>query len=250
MSDFQERFDKRFQSSFLAHFLRDSEFLTFTKGQVKPELFSSEVQQRLIRLVNDFFNENKAAPSELIYQVVLDWKTKGVLGEEQSAALNIYLDDLFQIPLQNKAYLKNEFNRFAKEQMFKTNIIPITNLVKKGDFEKAEEKLKEIFSFSVKQELDLGRAYIPDPTDRITRRENEDTERFWFLIPELDRIIQGPKKGELWLWQSQKSSGGKSAALVHLARSFVFQKKKVLIYSMEMSEESFTKIDWTRTSAG
>lgn len=239
MSDFDDKFDKRFQQSLLAHYVRDAEFLTFAKGQVKPELFSSEVQQRLVRLVNDFYDKEKSAPNTLIYQVVSDWKSKGVLSDEQVVSLTIYIAELLALPLQNKAYIKNEFNRFAKEQLFRTNIIPITNLVKKGDFEKAEEKLKEIFSFSVRQELDLGRAFISDPSVRISRREQEDQERFWLLIPELDRCIQGGKRGELWLWQSAKSSGGKSAALVHLTRSFVFQKKRILIYSMEMSEESY-----------
>lgn len=46
-------------------------------------------------------------------------------------------------------------------------------------------------------------------------------------------------RGELFLWQSQRSSAGKSAAMAFCTRSFVLQGMKVLILSLEMSEDKY-----------
>jgi replicative DNA helicase len=51
--------------------------------------------------------------------------------------------------------------------------------------------------------------------------------------------VKGLKRGELGVLQSQRSSAGKSAALAFLARQFGFQGKKILIYTLEMSEEEY-----------
>jgi galactitol-specific phosphotransferase system IIB component len=234
-----ELFDVKFQNLFLCHALRDTTFLDRIHADVIPELFGNEYAQRACRLIVEFFRTEHTAPGELIFHVLDDLKAQQLLGESLASNLSTYIDDLFKLPLHNRVYLLKEFDRFVRHQRFRKDIIPAAELVTAGRFDEAEELLKHTFAFHPRKEHDLGRMLEADPTKRIRRRLEEDTQRFWWLIPEIDRVIRGSKRGELGVLQSQRSSAGKSAALAFLARQYAFQNKRILIYTLEMSEEEY-----------
>ena len=232
-------FDKHYQQHFLNHLLRDSDFLLNVVDDVKPELFSDHHYQKIVRLILDFRQDHGSAPGTLIFRVLDSWKDKGSLSEPVHSALTTILDEFFGLPLQNKTFLLAEFSRFARQQMAKSIMIPFMEDVKKGNFESAEQLMRELFLYRPSSKLNLGRRLDPNPTARVIRRLQEDVDRCWTLIPELDSRIDGLRGGELGVFLSQRSSIGKSAALQFLARSLVFQGKKVLIYTLEMSEEAY-----------
>jgi replicative DNA helicase len=60
-----------------------------------------------------------------------------------------------------------------------------------------------------------------------------------FGIPEIDERMLGVKRKTLNVFQSQRSSSGKTTALVHLAKTYVMQGKKVLIFTTEDGEEAY-----------
>lgn len=232
-------FDEHFQANFLAHMLRDSHFLLHVKDEISPDLFSNELAQRTVRLVKDHGDQERAAPGHLIFRRLDEFKERKLISDETHKSMCSFIDQLFGITLQNREFLIREFDKFVRHQRFARDILPATALVKAGDFDKAEEILRNVFTFRAGKKNDLGRHFDVDPTARIQRRYKEDPNRFWLLIPELDMFLGGHKAGQLFVWQSQRSSGGKSAALVFCARSFVFQAKKVLIISLEMDEEDY-----------
>lgn len=232
-------FDEHFQQHFVNHLLRDSSFLERVAADISPELFSSEYGQRVARLTLDFFAENSAAPSTLVFRVLDKLLERQLMSPEVHKNLCVYIDGLFALDLQNRSFLLREFDNFIRHQQFKRQIIPITEHVKRGDFDAAETLMKEIFTTKSRRELDLGREITSDPSNRIIRRQQSDKRRLWTLIPELDRCTPGLVAGEFAVLQSQRSSAGKSAGLVFLTRSYVFQAAKVLIYSLEMSEEDY-----------
>lgn len=237
--DFSGAFNERFQRSFVAFLLRDSNFLESVAQDVKPELFSSEHAQRLVRLVLDFHTSNAAAPDALIFQVIDGLNSRGYLSSELHKILSTYIDELFAVQLTNRGYLLREFSNFLRHQTFATSLFPAMNLVKQGKFDDAEELILSAFKHKAGVEDLLGTFYSEDTTIRTRRRREEDEDRLWTLIPPLDARIPGMKRGELGVLQSQRSSGGKSAALTFLARSAAYQRKNTLIYSMEMSEEDY-----------
>lgn len=239
MQDDTFLYSEKFQLVFITFCVRDSDFLSHVREFVSPELFTNEFAQRTMRLVLDFYDENLACPDSLIFHVLDDYFTKGLISDQLHATLNAFIDELFLIPLQNRKFLLAEHAKFCKGQLFKKNLLLATSHLKKGEVENAENVMKEVFSFRVSQSDANWIYYSSDPTERLKRRNREDGERFWTLIPDLDARVQGIKAGELAIWQSQRSSGGKSAALAFLARSFAFQGKKVLIATLEMSKEDY-----------
>lgn len=239
MSDFSEKFDIRFQKCFAAFLIRDSEFLDRVGPDLKPEIFANTTLQRLLRIVLDFWQQEHAAPDTLIFQVLDKLHVLGVLGQDAFDLCNKTADELFAVKLQNRQYLLNEYVTFLKHQLFKTKLPQAVEYEKKGDFEACENILKEVFLFKAKKSDDLGGFLDADPAARIERRKVQDVKRFWTLIPEVDSRIDGLRGGELGVFQSQRSSAGKTAALAFLARSFAFQGRKVAIYTIEMSRESY-----------
>jgi hypothetical protein len=232
-----ELYNGVYQKPFINFAMRDSEFLLSVKDDLNPELFSDDVSQRLIRIILDFVEREKAAPGTLIFHLLDSLRDRKVLSTDIHKLLSEYAEQLFGYPLQNKRFLLDEYERFVKSARFRKVIFPVTDLAKKGEFDRALEMLTDVLSFSPKKDQDLGRALDPDPTLRIERREREDEQRLWTFIRELDRQVPGLKKKEFGVLLSQRSSGGKSAALAFFARSFAFQGKKVLYYALELSEE-------------
>jgi hypothetical protein len=232
-------FDKDFQNLFISYMLRDTTFLQHVANDIQPTIFGDEYRQRICRLVLDFYEREKAAPQDLIFHQIDDLYQQNLITESLQRILSTYIDDLFAVELHNRNYVLKEFDRFIRHQTFRANILPLNELIKAGKFEEAEELVQKTFLKKSTKDQDEGRLLDPDPTKRIARRRTEDQKRLWWLVPEIDRRIRGMKAGELGVLQSQRSSGGKSAGLAFLARQYAFQGKKILIFTLEMSEEDY-----------
>lgn len=232
-------FDLEYQKHFINHLLRDSEFLGQVIESVEPDIFLDDTFRRIVTLVKNFWATEKGAPGTLAFRVLASWREKSLINEATYESVSAGIDDLFTLELRNKGYILREFNSFIRRQKFKARIPDVMNYVKADDWESAEQLVASIFAVQNPVQLDLGRELLADPSDRIARRLTEDTDRFWTLIPELDMRVPGLKPGEIGVWLSQETSAGKSAALQLLARSFAYQRKNTLIYTMEMSEEAY-----------
>ena len=232
--------DDKFLQYFLAHLLRDSDFLRQVHPDLKPEVAASnDAYQRVIVLCRNYFSTYGAAPDTLAFKFLDDLKVKGLLQETVHATVSKVLDELFALNLQNRDYILQTFNTFSRQQMAKSFIIPFTEDLKKGDFDTAEKRMKDLFAYRPKRDLDLGGMLSDDPSDRIQRRRLIDDRRAWLLIPELDRRLDGLLPGQSGVWVSKETSAGKSAALQFIARSYAFQALKVLIFTLEMSKEAY-----------
>ncbi len=239
MADLRTLFDAHFQKSFLAFVVRDSDFLEKVVRDLDRNLFDDDYAQHVVGAVLEFHKTNAAAPDKLIYQVIGRYLQSGLLKDETHQLIVALVADLFKIPLQNKVYILSEFDKFLRYSVFETKLPLIVEDVRKADFDKAEEKLREIFTYKPSLSNTLGTFYDDDVGSRNARREQEASHRLWTLIPPLDRLVPGLAKGEIGVWQSQRSSAGKSAALAFLAKSFALQGKNVVIFSLEMSEQSY-----------
>lgn len=233
------KFDQHFQKCFAAHLLREGSFVESVRRDVTAEHFADENLRRLMRLVLTFFDEHKSSPGALVFQELDSWRSRQLISEEQYKICATLADDLFKVQLENRSYLLQEFERYIRHQMFVSKAPEITEAFQRGEIDRAEKCFKEVFSFRRNQGVNLGREFSGDPSERIHRRTHQDDNRLWTLIPELDREVDGISTGEIAIWQSQESSGGKSAALAYLARSVLMQKKRCLLFTLEMTEEQY-----------
>lgn len=232
-------FDKHFQKHFAAHVLRDGSFLDQVRRDLDFSIFSDENLQRVMRLCLDFFDKEKKAPGDLVYQILESWRSRELIKEDNYIAAKAICDDLMELALVNKGYLLGEFDRFIRHQMFVSRSALITDAFRHGDIDQAENLIKEVFSFRPSKNIALGRELSADPTSRILRREQQNKDRVWTLIPEIDQYVDGLSVGEIGILQSQRTSGGKSAGLGLLARNFAMQRKKSIIFTLEMTEEQY-----------
>lgn len=243
--------DEHYVKHFVNHCLRDSDFLRRVAKDLDASLFSDDTTKRVIKLTIEFEKENHAAPGTLVFRVLDSWKEKGLLNESLHKVVNTFIDELFTLPLQNRHFLLEQFDGFCRKQKAKTLIVPFMEHIKKDNFEEAEALMKELFLYRPNRILDLGREYTAETGDRVQRRLSEDDNRFWTLIPELDMRVSGLRAGEVGIWLSQRSSAGKSAAMQFLVKSAAFQGKKVLIHSLEMSENAYEdRLDQCITGIG
>lgn len=238
-ADLRVLFDAHFQRSFLAFMLRDSEFLERVVRDVTHEMFSDEYGKRIVTSCKEFFATHRAAPNTLIFSLFGQYLQAGLIKQDLHDLCTKFADDLFAIPLQNKGYLLGQFEKFLKHRLFEVALPKVVDLIRKADFETAESELKNVFLFKPTSANSFGTEFNANVEERSARRETEEKSRFWLLIPPIDRHIRGLRRGEIGVWQSQRSSAGKSCALAHCAKAFAMQGKNVVIFTLEMGEHAY-----------
>ncbi len=232
-------FDERFQTHYLAFLLRDPVFYRQVEGEVKAELFTAEIAQRIARLVLTFAGEHQAPPGELIYQEIERLKQYGQFSDDELKKLNAYLRKLMRVDLQGRSFVLQEHHRFMGHQRLLEMLPQFTDAMKKGDQDRAQKLVNDISSFRHKGGSTYGEFYTADPGERIRRRTEDQGDRFFLFIPPLDRILRGQRKKQVCVWLSQRSSIGKTAALIHLIKSFALQRKQVLVFAIEDGREEY-----------
>ncbi len=236
MQPFQ--FDEFFQKNYVAFLLRDPIFFGRVRADVTAELFTSTQAQKVARLVLGFAEEHHCPPGELIYTELENLQKHAVMSAEDLAPLKRYIRELLSLDLHNRSFLLQEHDKFMGYQRLIEAFPKFSSAMKDGDYDEANTLLTNLVTRTSKFS-DVGDFFSSDPSARIERRGQEEGERFLLGIPELDATIQGLKRRQIGVWLSQRSSAGKSAALIHLAKWFVMQGKQVLCITMEDTKEDF-----------
>jgi len=231
-------FDDHFQKNYVAFLLRDPVFFGRVHSDVTADLFTSTQAQKVVRIILGFAEEHHAPPGELIYTELENLQKHAVMSEQDLAPLKRYIKELLSLDLHNQSFLLQEHDKFMGYQRLVEVFPKFSNAMKDGDYEQANTLLTNLVTRTSKYS-DLGNFFSDDPSERIERRGREDGERFLLGIPELDATIQGLKRRQIGVWLSQRSSAGKSAALIHLTKWFVMQGKQVLCVTMEDTKEDF-----------
>lgn len=239
MSDLRKLYDAHFQTNVVAFILRDATFLGRVANELQPEMFSDENVQRIVRIILDFWKTDRSAPGTNIFRLLDAWNAKGGLNDATKEVCAAICDSLFAIKLQNQNFLLAQFDEFLQHQAFETTLPTVVELVRRGEFEEAKQKLNTTFTDHRIFAGNSGVYFDADVSRRIANREVQDRDRLAFLIPPLDGLVKGSVPGELCVWQSQKSSAGKSAAMVQQARNYAIQGANVAILSLEMGQQAY-----------
>lgn len=237
-------FDERFQQHYLSFLLSDPTFLQHVRPDIKPELFTSDVAQSVCRLALAFSDEHGSPPGDLLLTEIDRLSTKAAFKPGQLDTLKAYTKKLLDLPLQNRTYILREHDVFMRHQRLLKMFPKFSEAMKKGDHDRAESLLNDVVTFRPSYQQQPGHKFTADAAARIQRRGREDQERFWLLIPELDQVVNGLRRKQVGVWQSQRSSAGKTCALIHCIKAFIFQGWNVLAITVEDGREVFEdKID-------
>ena len=136
----------------------------------------------------------------------------------------------------DRAYVLSAATEFARSQNYKVVLRQGIELLKQGKLSDLDKVLEQATVFGKHTLNGTGSFYFQDIARRQAVRERPEVIRSF--IRGLDECFEGGGfgRGELHLFAALPSAG-KSMALDHMAKVSIIQRKKVVLYTLEMDED-------------
>jgi replicative DNA helicase len=202
------------------------------RSSIPVRLFESAVYRDIAGQAVDFIDQFGVAIKEHLPDGLED-----VLKGPDSRKASLYeqtLHNLFAAKATiNEEYVLRQLNKFLRQQSLKAAIITAVESLENGDIDQAELDLQDGFKNQMVS-FDAG-TFLSDTKRSLTFLDTVD-ECIHTGISELDRRDIGPRPKELFLIIAP-AKRGKTWGLIHLGKFALFQRKKVLHITLEMSEE-------------
>lgn len=222
-----EPFDIDYQNRFLNLFITDKEgFPERIIDIVQVEYFDS-YQKILLDYELNFFSKYREVARFPTLKDLINEKEKG-LNKDHLLGL---IDKIEQIKLENPKHVKDSSYRFFKEKSIKNCLFELVVDWKKHNYDSMTQKLQDALKAGEPKET--GHNYLKDSAKRL-EKDFRDPVSF---IKSLDTYIGGgPAAGEM-AFVLAPTGGGKSMFLVAGAANALMDGKKVVYYTLELSEE-------------
>ena len=228
------QFGAHFQLSFLAFMVRDSEFCAKVAKHVKPEFFTDDGFQRVVRLVLGFYHEHHAAPDTMIYHELDNLMSDGLVSKDAKAIVEAVLQECFRHELNNKEYILEQYHDFLRASRIQAAFPAFAENVEKCNFDKAEEIMRGVLA---PDEQDAPRFRL------VTAAEAWDMDyRIEYLVRHVLAEHQTCVIGGSF--KCMKTSIGMdlsvslASATPFLGHFSVPKRKRVLFFSAESSEKT------------
>lgn len=216
--------------------LQDKNYLASVFNNINLDYFENFKAAKIFGMAKDYFQEYH----ELVPHDVLINLEEGVrddivdyLREADSVDIDIAKNYEFILDTSEK-WIKTK----ALEQAVMESV-PIIQSRETDKFGKIDGIFKEALSKSLK--FDMGLNYFDTLEERLQRKFNETDFRLGTYFPEFDSFINGgfpPKTLSVFIGRPY---GGKSNFMVNAATRQALNKKNVIIFSLEMSEDMFAQ---------
>ena len=231
-------FDEKLQVQILS-LLRTGDL---SDQDVKPLYFDNPILSSVCKSLNSLNGSRHHVTQEILTHEVN--KDLGSSSKELSDDIKKYVKFTCRpLPETHVSYIKKLASDFAEFTLYKRTILDSLSLLRQGDvgcLEVLRNKWNIVVNTQFLQDEDLGKFYFSTTGERLKKRfERPDILKS--LIPELDSSLDegGFSRGELCVFCGS-TGRGKSFASAHIAKVSIFQKKKVIFYSHEMSYEKLS----------
>jgi len=219
------------QDSFVYLVITDTKFLSMVREVAKPEYFSSEITETIIRTCYAYYDQFKEAPKHHL-QTEIGRRIANLDEEEQRYYLE-YLSEVSRMAAPNRDYIIKTMSDFIKSREFSIGAIEFAKMVEKGNFAEARELMHSVLRKGV-ESYELGLVYLSNGKPTYYG----DKSKFEVLLPTgiplIDRSIKGLHRGQ-FVCILGGYKGKKSWACVHLGKRALIQGLKVLHLSHEMT---------------
>jgi replicative DNA helicase len=235
MSEETFAYTEEYQAKVLAYMMRSSQFCTLASEVLEPEHFCNKALQWY------FTNISTAAPRltsvTLKEELIRAAKGKSLKEDEIPKFVEVYDTLQMPIPIEEEEHLRLSMNRFVRTQSVKRAIIDSLDLIDKGDWDQIVDVVSEAASTGL-DVLSVGHDYFADFEDRLSRRDQAELSRKLATgVPSLDEILYGGIKNKQLGLIAGGTGRGKSIFLEWLARVAILLGKKVVYYTLELSED-------------
>jgi len=234
------KFDLDFQRKVIVLAFQDYAFLNVAANLIKPDNFESFVLSWYFQAIRDYFLDYETRPTRAaLKNEITKAKTKKVLkASDMQEVKRIF--KMLPRRLKDADYVINEVKSFIRHQEIKRAMIesiPLLEQERYDDIEEAWDAAKQIGHMS----FEVGLSYFEDYKERVIRRSQENTG-VPTGIPGVDTHLRGGGLCPKELGLIQAATGvGKSQALIQFGKSALVRKKKVVHYTMEMSEDAIAE---------
>jgi len=226
-------FDAEFQDKMAALIIRDTRLLTTIRSVIDPRYFTDPANRAIVKQAIRFFRKYKQSPTrdEFLAFVSKSLSTNEIMKTKR----------LFKIKLKNTEFIKNQIVEFAQYSAVRKAIIDSADLVDSFDNRmKIRSLVQQALQVGV-DSADLGSRMVTELSERLVQRELVGIDQYKVStgIKKLDRIMEGGlDAGELGLIMAPPK-GFKTGTMVNFAAAALAQRKKVLIYTMEVSQDRY-----------
>jgi hypothetical protein len=226
-SDNIEPFDVDYQNRFLNLFLTDRDGFAERIIDIIQVDFFDTYQKILLNYEIEFFNKYREIARFNALRDIVRIRENG-LARDHLLGL---IDKIEQVNIENVKHLKDSVYMFFKERSVKNCLFDLVVDWKKHNYDSMKNKLENALKAGEPKEV--GHDYVRDIEKRLSR----DFRNPVSFIPSLDSYIGGGlAQGEMGIILAP-TGGGKSMLLVAGAANALILGKKVVYYTLELSEE-------------
>ncbi len=214
---------------------------------VKPEYFELPLHGEIFNYIKEYYSKYKTLPLDDIIKTEVSKIKKKDRDGDKIQFDNMDVEDEFlcinkinEEDLEQKTYLLDCVEQFAKEQEMKLAIVESISHLEAGNYGKIEDRIKS--ALRVSRNVDLGHNYFISYKKRWIEDLNVDyTSKNPTFLPTINGILEGGLcPGEIGV-VAAPSGRGKSIALANQAVKSLLAGKKILFISLEMSESKVAK---------
>lgn len=225
--DNTEPFDVDYQNRFLKLFTTDKDgFSERIIDIVQVDYFES-YQKILLNYQIEFYNKYREVARFSSLRDIVRQKEKGLVKEH----LIGLIDKLEAVEIPNPNHLKDSVYYFFKERSVKNCLFELVSDWKNHSYDSMKLKLENALKAGEPKET--GHHYLRD----IEKRLEKDFRAPISAMPGLDKYIGGGLAGGEMAIVLAPPGGGKSMALVKIASTALLEGKKVVYYTLELSEK-------------
>jgi hypothetical protein len=222
-----EPFDVDYQNRFLNVFISDREGFPERIIDIVQVDYFDAYQKILLDYELTFFNKYREVARFNTLKDLINEKEKG-LNKDHLLGL---IEKIEEIKLENVNHVKDSAYRFFKERSIKNCLFELVVDWKKHNYDSMITKLQN--SIKAGEPKESGHNYLRD----VNKRLEKDFRDPISFIPTLDQYIGGGAAGGEMAFVLAPTGGGKSMFLVAGASTALLIGKKVVYYTLELSEE-------------
>jgi archaellum biogenesis ATPase FlaH len=222
-----EPFDVDYQNRFLNLFITDKDgFPERIIDIIQVEYFES-YQKILLNYEIEFYNKYREIARFNSLKDIVRQKEKGLVKDH----LLGLIDKLESVEIVNIKHLKDSAYYFFKERSVKNCLFELVKDWKSHDYDSMKVKLENALKAGEPKET--GHHYLRDIEKRLERDFRAPIPAMYGL----DKYIGGGLAGGEMAIVLAPPGGGKSMALVKFASTALLEGKKVIYYTLELSEK-------------
>jgi len=231
MSAYQ--FDSDFQEMIAALIVRDHATVSTIRGVIHPEYFTSPSIKKIVSLSLEYHKKYADSPTRAAFLAFC-------LGQLKPDEIK-QAKQLFRIELRNKKLVEDQMVEFAQYSAMKEAVLDSTDLM---DNYENRSQIRSIINKALGVGVNvrkLGTNLISDRKERYLERLKHGLEynRISTGLKRLDQMLLGGlDRGELGLIMAAPK-GFKTGTFVNFVAAALGQRKKVVVFTLEVSEDKY-----------